>query len=171
MGTDIHAFVEIDNGDRGPPFSETRTIVSVTRGSFQIGGGYEAFDALAWGRAAAMAPEDRDPSLIPLIAPRGMPNPRSVAVAWNYFYLVAPPSDMPNRWFWPQDRCVTPDVAEEWVRSKDCSKSTMIQWINVPRQRLKGGKLWFIREVRAPLVLKAIQRVGIGFREGRKAAG
>lgn len=30
---------------------------------------------------------------------------------------------------------------------------------------------WFIREVRAPLVLKAIQRVGIGFREGRKAAG
>ncbi len=36
---------------------------------------------------------------------------------------------------------MTPDVAEEWVRSKDCSKSTMIQWINVPRAATKGGKL------------------------------
>lgn len=142
MGTNMYGFVEVDHADSGPSFSQTETIYSLTSGSFEFGGGgYDAFDALAGGREAEMRPEDRDPNRIPLIAPRGMPNPRSAAVAWTYFYLVTSPSDLPNRYFWPQHRCVSPEVAEEWVQSKGSDQSTAVQWFNVPIKHLKKDQL------------------------------
>src|SRR5579884_3362369 len=115
MGTYMSAFIEVDHGDGSPPFSDPVQTHSLTEGSFSFDKDYEVFDALAWGRESQMRPEDRDQRRQPLIAPRGMPSPQSLAVAWSYFYLVAPASAPPDRYFWPAHRCVAPGTAEEWV--------------------------------------------------------
>jgi len=125
-------FVEVDHSDSESPFTQTASIFSVTEGSFEFDGEYDAFDALAGGREAKTSPEDRDPGRQPLIKPRGMPNPRSVAVAWSYFKIVAEPSNLPNYRFWPSHRCVTPAIADQWVREQGSELSAVIQWFNVP---------------------------------------
>jgi hypothetical protein len=130
MGTYMSAFIEVDHSDVLPPFSDTVQICSLTEGSFLFGKDYEVFDALAWGRDSQMAPEDRDPARRPLIAPRGMPSPRSLAVAQSYFYLVAAPPDLPDRHFWPAHRCVPPGTAEGWVRERGALTSEVRQWFN-----------------------------------------
>lgn len=135
MGTNLHAFVEIDYADGRPPFSERGQIFSVTDGSFDPDRNYEAMDALAGGRELQMAREDRDPKTVPLISPRGMPNLRSPQVAEAYFFIVASPSNVPDPYFWRQHRCVSQDVADEWVRSKGSIRSTEIQDFNLPRAK------------------------------------
>jgi hypothetical protein len=130
------AFVEVDHADGSPPFSDPVQIYSLTDGSFAFDKDYEVFDALAWGRDSQMAPEDRDPGRFPLIAPRGMPSPQSLVVAQDYFYLVATPSDLPDKYFWPAHRCVVPGTAEEWVRERGAVESEVLQWFNCgPRDR------------------------------------
>ena len=130
MGTYMSAYVEVDHGERSPPFTDPTQVYSLTNGSFAFGKGYEVFDALAGGREAAMAPEDRDPRRAPLIAPRGMPSPCSAAVGWDYFYVVAEPPDLPNRHFWPERRCVPSAVAAGWVRDQGCQEAEFVQWFN-----------------------------------------
>jgi hypothetical protein len=134
----MSAYIEVDHGDGSSPFSDPERVYSLTEGSFALGKDYEVFDALAFGREGAMAPEDQDPSRAPLFAPRGMPAPCSLSVGWNYFYLVAEPSDPPNRHFWPERKCVTPTVATEWLRHKNCHEAQFFQWFNCgPR-----GRVW-----------------------------
>src|SRR5712691_537842 len=99
----MSAYIEVDHGQQSVPFSDTAQIYSLTEGSFSfVGNDYDAFDALGGGRNAAMAPVDRDPLRAPLFAPRGMPSPCSLAVGWDYYYLVAEQVQSPNRVFWPQ---------------------------------------------------------------------
>src|SRR5262249_33711861 len=66
VGTYMSAYVEVDHGEGSPPFSDPMQVHSLTEGSFAFNKDYEVFDALAGGRDAAMAPEDRDPSRSPL---------------------------------------------------------------------------------------------------------
>lgn len=138
MGTYMSAYIEVDHGDRSPPFSDPVQVHSLTEGSFAFDKDYEVFDALAGGRDATMAAEDRDPSRAPLFAPRGMPTPCSPAVGWAYFYLVAEPTNLPNRYFWPEWRCVSPPVAADWLRNKGCHEAEFFQWFNCEPQ----GRVW-----------------------------
>jgi hypothetical protein len=111
VGTYMATFIEVDHGDRQPPFSDPVQIHSLVDGPFNVDRAYDVFDALAGGRESQMAPEDRDAHRLPLIPPRGMPEPCSASVAQNYFYLVCEPADPPDRHVWPAWRCVTPAEA------------------------------------------------------------
>ena len=120
MGTYIDAFIEIDHSDDSGLFSAVEQIHSLTDGSFILSRAYDAFDALAGGRESVMAAEDRDPSRQPLILPRGIPSPRSLTVSQRFLFLVDDPVDPagpPDRNFWPKDRCVDPDEADQWART------------------------------------------------------
>jgi hypothetical protein len=138
MGTYMAAYIEVDYGDHSPPFTDPKQVFSLTEGSFAFDKDYEVFDALAGGRDAAMAPEDRDPRCTPLFAPRGMPSPCSSAVGWDYFFLVAEPSDPPDRHFWPEWRCISPSVAAEWLKNKGSHGAKFFQWFNCPSE----GRVW-----------------------------
>jgi len=131
VGTYMSAYVEVDRGDRSPPFADPMQVYSLTEGSFvACGWEYDVFDALAGGRDSCMAPEDRNPSLAPLFTPRGMPSPCSSAVGWDYYRLVADPPDLPDKYFWPECRCVSSAVAAEWLRDKGCHEAEFLQWFN-----------------------------------------
>ncbi|MBI1900383.1 MAG: hypothetical protein HYS13_04610 [Planctomycetia bacterium] len=130
MGTYLSAFIEVDHGDRSPPFSDPEQIYSLTEGSFSFGWEYDVFDALAAGRSSTYAPEDREDHPEPLFAPRGMPSPQSLTVAQDFFFLIADRGRPPDRYFWPAHRCVEPHVAEEWASSQKCVRSEVLQWFN-----------------------------------------
>jgi hypothetical protein len=134
----MSAYVEVDYGARSPPFSDPTQAHSLTEGSFAVDKDYAVFDALAGGRDGAMAPEDRDPSRAPLFAPRGIPSPCSLAVGWDYYRLIADPSDLPDGHFWPKWRCVSSAVAAEWVREKRSHEAEFLQWFNCE----PGGLTW-----------------------------
>src|SRR5262249_40444386 len=116
----MSAYIEVDEGESSPPFADPGQVFSLTEGSFGFGKDYEVFDALAGGRDAAMAPEDRDPSRAPLIAPRGMPSPCSLHVGWDYYRLVADPPNLPDRNFWPEWCCVSSATVLQWLRRENC---------------------------------------------------
>jgi hypothetical protein len=138
MGTHMSAYIEVDYGEGSPPFTDPVQVYSLTEGSFVFGKDYEVFDALAGGRDAAMAPEDRDPRRAPLIAPRGMPLPCSPAVGWDYFRLVADPPVLPDRHFWPEWRCVSSVAASEWLRRESSCEAEFFQWFNCEPE----GRVW-----------------------------
>ena len=135
MGTDIHAFVETDpSGD----FDTTSNIHSLTHGSFILQRDYNVFDALAGARDSQIPADDRDPSKHPLVPERGMPTPRSQSVSQAFFYLVDDPISTigsPDKYFWPSERCINPDDAEDWVANHNCIRSEVVQWFN-------GNHLW-----------------------------
>ena len=136
MATYMYPFTEIDYGDGLPPFSDVQQIFSLTEGSFNVHD-YTLFDALAGGREDSLAPEDRDPARRPKFAPRGIPTPRSLAVSQCFLYLIDDPIDVsgaPDRHFWPADRCVDPDEADEWVK-KGSVRTEVVQWFN-------GNRVW-----------------------------
>ena len=112
MGTDIHAFVELDSSDR-EPFSGTAGIHSVAVGDLWLERDYEIFDALAWGRSWDLAPEHRSPP--PLVAPRGIPRALSLPVTWAYYAIVAT-DGTPDGRFWPVDAVVSADEAAAWEK-------------------------------------------------------
>ena len=77
-----------------------------------------------------------------------------------------------NPWLWIHRiiRALIENVAsgaQHWMTFVDTNPSFSVY----TELAVSAVNFGFIREVRTPLVLKAIQRVGIGFREGRKAAG
>ncbi len=59
-----------------------------------------------------------------------MPSPQSLDVAWDYFYLIAESDDLPNRHFWPVDRCVSQQTADKWIREGGVGESKVVQWFN-----------------------------------------
>lgn len=139
----MSAYVEVDRGAGSPPFTDPVPVHSLTEGSFAFGKDYVVFDALAGGRDASMAPEDRDPGAAPLIAPRGMPSPCSPPVGWDYFRLVADPPALPDRSFWPEWRCVSSAVAAEWLRDRGSHEAEFFQWFNCE----PGGRVWRVVSV------------------------
>jgi hypothetical protein len=142
MGTYMSAYVEMDYGECSSPFSDPMQVHSLTEGSFAFDKDDEVFDALAGGRSAVMAPEDRDPKRVPLFAPRGIPSPCSAAVGWDYFRLVADPPDLPDRHFWPMWRCVSSALAAEWLRDEGCHEAEFLQWVNAVGQlRARGPRV------------------------------
>ncbi len=126
-------FIEVDCGQGQPPFSDPVQIRSLVGGAFNLPRAYEVFDALAGGREAQMRPEDRDPRLLPLIPPRGMPEPCSDSAAQSYFYLICEPADRPDRNVWPPWRFVTPAEASDWVRKRGSHEASFLQWVNGDR--------------------------------------
>lgn len=130
MGTYMSAFIEVDHSGGSPSFTDPVQIYSLTEGSFSFDKDYAVFDALAGGRDSAMPPEDRDPRRAPLFAPRGIPSPCSLTVAWEYFYLIADASGPPDPHFWPEHRCVSTEVAERWRQEHGCHESRILQWFN-----------------------------------------
>jgi hypothetical protein len=126
----MDAFIEVDHSDKLSPFSDPVQIWSLTKGSFVFGKDYKVYDALAWGRESQMSPDGRDPATLPLFAPRGMPSPQSLDVAWNYFFLVAEPSDPPDKYFWQAHRCISPTEADYWVKNRGAGESKVLQWFN-----------------------------------------
>ncbi|MBN1911857.1 MAG: hypothetical protein JW818_19100 [Pirellulales bacterium] len=117
------------------PFSDPDSIFSLTEGSFVLDADYAVHDALAGGREAFYEAEDRDPERVPKHAPRGMPVPQSRVVAHRFFWLVTEDDLLPDRWFWPGDRCIGPDKAREWVDSEGCMESTVVQTFNLPSRK------------------------------------
>jgi hypothetical protein len=130
MGTYLSAYIEVDYSVGSPPFTAPDQVLSLTEGSFSFSKDYEVFDALAGGRDATAAPEDRDPSCAPLIAPRGMPSPCSQSVGWDYFRLVTDPPIVPDRYFWPAWRCVSSAVAAGWLRGGSSHEAEFLQTVN-----------------------------------------
>lgn len=137
MGTQMSAHIEYDQGTE-LPFSDTEWIDSFSEGPIAFPKSYDGFDALAGGRRSAIRPRDRRDSPAPLIVPRGMPSPCSLEVAHNYFYLVAKQSVLPDKYFWPSNRCVSPSVALKWLREKKCHEAEVMQWFNCPPE----GQIW-----------------------------
>jgi hypothetical protein len=143
VGTYMSAYIEVDHGDRSPPFSDPVKVHSLTEGSFAFRKDYEVFDALAGGRDAAMAPEDRDLGRAPLFSPRGIPSPCSPAVGWDYFKLIADPPNLPDPYFWPAWRVVSSLQAGEWLRNKGCHEADFFQWFNCEPE----GRVWRVVSV------------------------
>ena len=131
MGTVINAFIETDHTGE---FSIAGNIHSLTADAFILDRDYEVFDALAGAREHQMAEADRDGKRLPLIAPRGIPSPRSLSVSRSFLYIVGDPvaaSKPPNQAFWPQHLCVDPIEAEKWrTTNSDCVSATVVQWFN-----------------------------------------
>jgi hypothetical protein len=126
----MSAYIEVDYGKQKPAFTDPAQIFSLTEASFSFFNRYEVFDALAGGREAFFAEEDRDPKRRPLIPPRGLPSPCSLVVAHEYFYLIRKRGDAPDNIFWPPARCVTPRVASAWLRNKGSHPAEVLQWFN-----------------------------------------
>lgn len=143
MGTYMAAYIEVDHSEGSPPFTDPMQVYSLTQGSFAFRKDYDVFDALAGGRDAAMAPEDREPSCAPLFAPRGLPSPCSLAVGWDYFRLVADPPVLPDRHFWPEWRCVSSAVAAQWLQKEGCHEAKFVQWFNCEPE----GRVWRVVSV------------------------
>lgn len=144
MGTYMSAYIEVDYGRQATPFSDPVKVHSITDGSFSFDKSYDVFDALAGGRYAQMAPEDRDSRAAPLIPARGMPSPCSAAVGWDYFRLVAEPPHLPDPHFWADYRVVSSHTAEEWLQHEHCHEAEFFQWFNCK----PPGQTW--RVVSAP---------------------
>jgi hypothetical protein len=114
MGTDIHAFVEVDYGG-GEPFGAGADIRCFNRGEFFIPNDYDLLDALGDGRSRSLSPADvTRRALIPL---RGLPSNASQAVLDRYFHPIPRPGERPDPLtsFWPDLPPVTREDAERWV--------------------------------------------------------
>jgi hypothetical protein len=90
MGTEIHAFVEVDYATVGEPFfDEVATIRAFNRGEFFICNVDDLLDALGDGRSRHFAPEAvRRWALFP---PRGIPPNPSYGVVVRYSHPIADP--------------------------------------------------------------------------------
>jgi len=94
MGTDIHAFLEIDWGsDDYEPFIDEGDIRPFNTGDILLRRNYELFDALANGRSGnpGLRPRKR-----PLYPARGIPDVVSWAVADCYYLRVIEPDQDPR---------------------------------------------------------------------------
>lgn len=87
MGTDIHAFVEVDYASEGDPFGETAEVRCFNRGEFFLWHDYDLFDALGNGRSRHFPPESVDRWA--LFPPRGLPPNASHGVVVRYSYPIA----------------------------------------------------------------------------------
>lgn len=164
MGTYIDAVLEMDLSDGETPFADAGSIDSLTTAGWLLDRDYGVFDALAGGRSAVLPPDVQDLRSEPLIPPRGMPNPCSLAVAHHYYFIVAETTELPDRSFWPAHRCVTPDIASDWIRNKRCHEGNVVQWIpgdrtwRVVSEPGNYGATWLsLEEVDASLAHHAIQ--------------
>jgi len=119
MGTDIHAFIEVDcsSGDR--PFESSYEIMSCTYGEFALPQNYRLFDALGDGRSYQF-PDDnsRKRAKVP---PRGIPLPLSRLVLNRYAHIIvnekmdATEITRSLNGLIPELRAVTETEAEKWV--------------------------------------------------------
>jgi hypothetical protein len=114
LGTDIHAFVEVDRG-RGDPFGVDADIVCFNRGEFFVPNDYDLLNALGDGRSRNLSPDE-----VPrwaLISPRALPENASSAVLDRYYHAVLQPGERPDPVpsFWPALPPVTREDAERWV--------------------------------------------------------
>lgn len=89
MGTDIHAFVEYDDGEgQQPEFEEMGAIHSISRAELEIERNYELFDRLAAARASQMETPDIKPHMR---SPKGLPNIVSYVVTRRWCVATTPP--------------------------------------------------------------------------------
>jgi hypothetical protein len=114
MGTDLHAFVEVDRG-HGDPFGADADIICFNRGEFFIPNDYDLLNALGDGRSRNLPPDEV--TRWGLIAPRGLPADASPAVLDRYYHAVLQPEERPgsNTSFWPSLPPVTREEADRWV--------------------------------------------------------
>jgi hypothetical protein len=115
MGTDIHAFVEVDYGS-GEPFGAAADIFCFNRGEFFIPNDYDLLNALGDGRNRNFPPaEVRRWALIP---PRGLPANATQTVLDLYYHPVLRSGAQPGRTlsWWHELPPVTREDADRWVR-------------------------------------------------------
>lgn len=86
MGTDIHAFIELDYSNKEPAFTDKEQIYAFNFGELLISRDYDLFNALADGRNCHLDEENIVKHC--LYAPRGIPKHYSVAVSNRYFHFV-----------------------------------------------------------------------------------
>src|SRR4051812_48176323 len=89
MGTEGHAFVEVDYATAGEPFGETAEIRSFNSGEFFIRNVYELFDALGNGRSRPFPPETVERWA--LFPPRSLPPNASHGVVVRYSHPIVDP--------------------------------------------------------------------------------
>lgn len=85
MGTDAHAFIEIDRSSRSPFFCDKSDIVAFNSGELWIERNYDLFDALADARSSRTSASSVRRALFP---PRGLPSVVSDAVEARYYLRV-----------------------------------------------------------------------------------
>ena len=117
MGTDIHAFVEVDYATDGEPFGELAEIRCFNLGEFFLWHNYDLFDALGNGRSRHGPPESVERWA--LVPPRGLPRNASRGVIARYSHPIADPKEGPGRYCESHDAPtlppVTQEVAARWV--------------------------------------------------------
>jgi hypothetical protein len=118
MGTELHAFVDVDYDTVGEPFcGETATIRSFNFGEFSIRNSYELFDALGNGRSRHFPPESVERWA--LFPPRGLPLNASRGVVVRYSHPIADAqADAGRHWEshgMPGLPPVAPEEAARWV--------------------------------------------------------
>lgn len=114
MGTDIHAFVEVDSGG-DEPFGDGADIRCFNRGEFFVPNDYDLLNALGDGRSRSLDPEEvRRWALIP---PRGLPSNTSPAVLDRYYHPVLGAGEQPDPVlsFWPNLPPVSREITDRWV--------------------------------------------------------
>lgn len=118
MGTDIHLFVECDNSNDAPAFSNASGLRSFSYGELLATRDYKIFDALAGARRHVVT-GGMDTEC--MIQPRGLPSPVSDAIYYRYYLIVDEPR-YPDLWadhvpfrLWALPPVPLED-ADEWVR-------------------------------------------------------
>lgn len=112
MGTDIHAFVEIDYSRDSEPFGENAAIRPFNGGEFFLWRNYDLFNALGDGRNYRFSEDEIEKhSRYP---PRGLPSQCSYAVYNRYFHLVDDGSY--DSRLEPSLPRISKEKADEWLR-------------------------------------------------------
>ena len=86
MGTDLHAFIELDCSQKESAFTDKEQIYAFNFGELPISRNYDLFNALADGRNCHLDRADIIEHC--LYDPRGIPKYHSVAVSNRYFCIV-----------------------------------------------------------------------------------
>src|SRR4051812_38390718 len=109
MGTDIHAFVEVDYNTADEPFGELADIRAFNRGEFFIRNVDDLLDSLGNGRSRHFPPEAV--TRWALFPPRGLPSNASRGVVVRYSHHILDPRSPTGgdgEWDrWPRLRPVT----------------------------------------------------------------
>ena len=102
MGTDIHAFIEIDLDQSSEPFCKDTAIICFNRAPFSLERNYDLFDALAGARSSRS--KNLTDNKKPLFGIRGIPKYISDEVFRSFYFIVTDDEDATfgNCHYWGQ---------------------------------------------------------------------
>ena len=143
MGTDIHAFIEIDYSKEGKSFETEGQVYAFNCGELNIPRDYDLFNALSDGRNYHFEEEEIEQHC--LYPSRGLPKYYSGAVESRYFHLVDDREsefDKPLE-LYPSLSIITTKKADQWLQ-EGCS------FLGDSQETSRDGKQAFLQRVSHP---------------------